>query len=239
MSIINLLPEDYLKRRVQQRANLMCSVLFAMVMAGTLGAAFVSDQSARHTREVSRRISGAYADAAGRIEQMNQLMVQRQAMLRKAETTAELLERVPRSTVLAVVTNAVPPQMSLTALSMTTQTLITRAEPGKAKSKAKPSTDALGNLRAENMQQTTTVMEISGLAGTDVDVARFIANLAGNPLMRSVDLVFSQEELVETVPVRKFQIRMELNGLAEPAEVVAKTREEHAEAPPAKLGANS
>jgi len=230
MSIINLLPEDYLKRRMQQRANVTCSVLFGLVMAGVLGAAFVSDQSIRHTRQVSRRISASYAEAAGRIEQMNQLMTQRQAMLRKAETTASLLERIPRSTVLAVVTNAVPAHMSLTAVNMTTQTLITRGEGGKSKGKGKPSTDALASLRSENLHETSTIMEATGLAGTDLDVARFIANLAANPLMRSVDLVFSQEELVATVACRKFQVRMELNIQAEPSAVVAKTLIDRAQA---------
>ena len=231
MSIVNLLPEDYLRRRMQQRANVMCSVLFGVVMTGVLSAAVVSNQSIRHTREVSHRVSTAYADAAGQIEQMNQLMSQRQTMLRKAETTAQLLERIPRSTVLAVVTNAVPQHMSLVDVSLTTQTLITRAEARrKAPKGTKPSTDALGSLKAPNVQETSTIMEVSGMAGTDVDVARFIANLASNPLMRSVDLVFSQEELVETVPVRKFQVRMELNVQAEPADVVAKARANRAAA---------
>ena len=54
-------------------------------------------------------------------------------------------------------------------------------------------------------------MEVTGLAGTDVDVAKFIANMAVNPLVESADLVYSEERLMEDdIPVRGFQLNIRL-----------------------------
>jgi hypothetical protein len=43
-----------------------------------------------------------------------------------------------------------------------------------------------------------------------VEVARFITNLVRCPLMKSVDLVYSQQKNVSNSPVREFQVKMEL-----------------------------
>jgi len=41
MNAVNLLPEDYLKRRAERRANITFLELFVIVMAGVLCAAFI------------------------------------------------------------------------------------------------------------------------------------------------------------------------------------------------------
>lgn len=218
MSIINLLPDDYIERRSQRRANVMCMGLFAIVITAVLAAAMVSEQSSRHTRDVRNRIDASYAEAAKVIAQMQQMEAQRTQMLHKAELTASLVERVPRSVLLAVVTNALPRNCSLLNVSLETSRIVRASRPpggkttrltNESKWKAKP-------------LKTRVQMEVTGRAGTDVDVARFIANLARNPLMRSVDLVYSEEKLVNKVSIRKFQVRMELRGGADAIDVLGR-----------------
>ena len=53
-------------------------------------------------------------------------------------------------------------------------------------------------------------MTVQGLAGTDSQVAKFIANLARNPLIGSVDLSFSQEKLIDKALVREFKLNLKL-----------------------------
>jgi hypothetical protein len=211
MGIINLLPEDYIKRRSQHRANKLCLILFAAVMTGVGGAAAVSERSTRHTLAVAKRMDAAYADSAKMIEQLRELETRKQAMLHKAELTASLLERVPRSTLLAIVGCALPRGASLTRFNLSPQNVVTRAEPARKEGQAADSKFAkMQQQRAATESVTIMIIEANGLAGTDVEVARFIANLARCPLMRSVDLVYSQEKLVRNIPVREFQVKMEL-----------------------------
>jgi len=211
MSIINLLPEDYVKRRSQARANRLCLALFAAVMAGVVGAAVVSERSVGNTQAVAKRVDAAYADAAKMIEQLRELETRKAAMLHKAELTASLLERVPRSTLLAIVTTALPSGASLTQINLFPQNVVTRSEPARKEAGAVDSKFAkVQQQRAPTESVTVMMMEATGLAGTDVEVARFITNLVRCPLMKSVDLVYSQEKVLQDTPVREFQVKIEL-----------------------------
>ena len=56
---------------------------------------------------------------------------------------------------------------------------------------------------------------VTGLAATDVEVAKFIAQMAKCPLMESVDLVYSEEKKISGSMVRTFQVEMQLKGDAD------------------------
>ncbi len=204
MSIINLLPEDYMQRRLQRRANLLCVVLFAVIMLGVGGAFAFSERSARNTRDVERRVDASYVDAARLLEQVRQLETQKGQMLRKAELTASLMERVPRSHLLAVVTNALPETACLTDFTLDRKKVVRAAAPADAKKPAKGA--------PLKVDQPVVFMEISGTAGTDVDVARFMANLARSPLASAVELDYTQEKAAENVTFREFKVRVELRS---------------------------
>lgn len=206
MSIINLLPDDYVKRRQQQRINCLCLTLFLIVMVALAAAVGVSEQTARRTRQVVDRIDADYADAAKLLGQLQDLETHRQKVLDKAQRTAALLERVPRSTLLAIVTNALPRNASLTRFQLMPKQVVSRAEPPSGGSKFK----TMQAQRAGTQVTEVLTLEVDGLAGTDVDVALFIAELIRNPLLTGVDLVYSQEKLINEVAVREFQVKMEI-----------------------------
>ena len=118
MSLVNLLPEDYITHQRQKHANLMCLLLFVTVMIGLAGAALVSERKYQRTREVCERVDKSYEEAGKLIEQMQEQDVTRNSMLQKATLTAALLERVPRSYLLATITKALPKGASLTKFEL-------------------------------------------------------------------------------------------------------------------------
>jgi len=225
MSTINLLPEDYIERRLRRRANTLCLVLFAVVMIGVVAAGMVSAQSARRTEEVDRRVRKEYEDAARLIQQMQQLDSERLTLNSKALATAPLIERIPRSTLLAIVTKSLPQYASLTDFSLETQ----RQQPasqwdGRDAAEGKKGSK-FAQVSAERMaksQSLVVTLKITGLANTDVEVARFFANMARNPLMKSVDLVYTQEKKLQKdqSPIREFQVRAELRQDTDAIEIV-------------------
>ncbi len=206
MSTINLLPDDYIKRRAQRRANMMCLVLFAVVMAGVIGAMIVSGQTVRNTEQVRDRVNTDYEEATKLIAQMQNLQAQKSTLMHKATLSGKLMERVPRSAVLAVLTNSRPEGTSLTTIKLDTKKIISGSGSSGSRSAKFASKAPTGN----NQVSTSVELEITGTAGTDVQVAKFIANLARNPLVDIVDLVYSEERLVEKQKVREFRIRIEL-----------------------------
>jgi hypothetical protein len=242
MITLNLLPDDFLKQRMQRRANYLCLILFCIVMAGVLAAAVASERNSRRTQEVADRVNAAYADAARLIAEMQQLQGQKQTMLSKAETTASLMERVPRSYLLSILTNAMPEHVSLKEFNLDIRRVVTQAKP-KAATAGNAKFEAAQQQRNGNVTSAPlVVIDVTGYAGTDVEVARFIATLAKNPVTQSVDLVYSEQKLVGTTPVREFQIRMELRADGDAMEAirnapaVEKAEPEPAENPSEAMG---
>jgi len=226
MSTINLLPEDYLQRRRQHRGNMICAVLFGVVIVSICGAAVVSQESTRRTRQVADRMSAAYADAAKLIDEVHQLEKQKANMLDKAKRSAALMERMPRSYLLAMLTNAMPEGTSLKSVRMAIQAA-GEAEPAKA-----PAGKAPGASKAPKL---SVAMSVTGKAATDVQVARFIACLAAHPLTEVVDLVYSKES---REPQDKGSREFQLSVILKPdADVLDAIRNEQPSEPTGKAQA--
>jgi len=216
MSMVNLLPRDYLACRMQKRANTICIILFLIVMGGVGMAALVSEHTTGNTREVLERVNASYSEAAKMLTQMRQLEASKKQMITKAKTTASLLERVPRSYLLAMVSQALPDEASVTRVEL---------RPGKAKSKPRSPKgskfEAAKNKSADKEptqnQMPPMILDVTGLAATDMQVGSLIANLKDNPLLSSVDISYSQSKTLNErstdkpkIDVREFKVTMEL-----------------------------
>lgn len=230
MSTINLLPEDYLQRRRQHRGNMICTVLFGVVIVSICAAALVREQSTRRTREVCDRMSAAYADAAKLIDEVHQLEKQRANMLDKAKRSAALMERMPRSYLLAMLTNALPEGASLKSVRMVIQ-VVGEGEGDKPKPKAA----AVKASATSKAPQLAMALSITGKATTDVQVARFIARLAAHPLTDVVDLSYSKESKdLQDKGMREFQLSVILKP---DADVLDAIRAEQPDEAPGKAPA--
>lgn len=214
MSTMNLLPEDYVAHQAQKRANLMCLSLFAVVIVGLAAAAIVSERKHRRTSEVCERVNQSYDEAGKLIRQMQSLDITREEMFKRANVTAALLERIPRSYLLAAVTNALPKGASLTKFELRTK--CTESSVASQKPKSKNETAANGKSPApKTVKKMEVSIAVAGLANTDVEVGRFIATMDRCELIESVDLVFSQEKTVKDSVVREFEVILYLKENAD------------------------
>jgi len=212
MSTINLLPQEYIERRLRNRATVICSILFGVVMSVVIAAAIASQHSHQHTLVVRDRLDADYAEAAKLIQQMQRLEAKKRKLLRKAKLSASLMERVPRSYVLAVVANALPDHASLESLVLNTRDAPQQQDQVARKRKSKKKSKYVSGSTTAKPTPRVVQITVTGLAATDVEVARLIANLARNSLVETVDLVYSQEKLVNKTMVREFQIRLMLKA---------------------------
>ena len=181
--------------------------------------------------EVRDRVNESYASAAKLIAQMRELEAQKQTMFKKAQVTAALVERIPRSTILAVLTNALPEGAALTKFVLTTKhaprrptTDAERARRSRRGSKKRTKFDAVQAKDDAPPASPTVEMEVTGLAVTDLQVAKFMAELIRNRLLTGVDLVVSQEKKVNKIPVREFTVKMKLRGDVDAIDVVGEVR---------------
>ena len=222
MSTMNLLPKDYQQQRSRQRANILCMILFVLVMIGVGIAAWVGESNADAMRQANEEVSQEYRLAAESVAQIRRLEAQKKQVIAKAKMAAELLERVPRSYLLACLTNALPEGASLTRVSLKTR-IVKAAQPApkpKTKFRARASRSGSrqqgeGEDAAPERPKLQVSLEVTGLARTDVEVAQFISNMQDNPLLRSVELVYSLEKQIEEEMLREFRVTMDLAPNAE------------------------
>lgn len=221
-SQLSFLPDDYLERKSQRRANVICGVLFVAVMAGVGSAFSLSEQATRRVEREYDRLEAQYLGEARRLEQVRQMQEKQKRMAHQAELTASLLERVPRSYLLAEVTNSMPAGVSLLEFSMdskpragpapaeaakTAYELKKAARQGAAKTPAGPP--------PPEIRQVDVHIRMTGIAQTDVQVAQFLNRLSRSRLMKDVNLVFTEELKQQEDRLRKFQMEMMLDPRAE------------------------
>ena len=213
MAEMSFLPEDYLERRAQRRTNVMSLVLFVVVMGFIVGAYFITDRERDDVRRQQSQVNGQFEDAARRLEQLDQLQARKDQMIHKAKVTAVLLERIPRSLVLAELINNMPATLSLLEFELKTRATKAPATARTALDKLKKQRQKLEEAGPGNeprIAPTETSIEMVGVAPTDVQVAQFMSALGRSELFRDVSLSVSEQMTIDERPMRRFRIEMKL-----------------------------
>jgi Tfp pilus assembly protein PilN len=244
----SFLPEDYVARRSEQRANILCLSLFAVVLLGVVGAFFVTNRKWSTIRDSQRAISVAYTEQAALIEQLKELERQRAQMMEKAEITTALVERVPRSVLLADLVRRMPAEVTLLELELKGKRIAPPAPapapndpsskvrtltPGAGGAAAAPGKGAPGapgtpgaapaRVRAPRFEFTLMVV---GVAKDNTQIADYVTALKESPLLRSVELSYIREAQVDKVDLRRFEITAVLREDADARRVAAAAPED-------------
>ncbi len=232
---LSFLPDDYLERKAQRRTNAICATLFMVVMVA-IGSAFTyTERSMRAVERDHASIERQYTDAAKRIQQVQQLQDKQRTMAMQAELTSSLLEKVPRSFLLAELTNSMPRGVSLLDLTLESKkknvpqqsssaSAKSTFEKKSAEAKKKPGAATPAATAAPVQPPPDVLVKVTGIAGTDVQVAQFITRLNQSKLLTDVNLVISDEYKDSRDASRKFQIEMLVNPHADVASIVEKPK---------------
>jgi hypothetical protein len=218
---LSFLPEDYLEKKRQQRTNVICAALFVIIMTGVGGAFVVTERSLRAVERDHQQTASKHAEAASLIEQEHQLREKQLKMNNQANLTAALLEKVPRSVLLAELTNAKPAGVSFLDLTLDSKVQAHSANAPKSQFEIKKAAMEAANGTAKHAADVPqakvydVTIKVTGVADNDSQVAQFMANLNKSRLIRDVNLVISDEYVVNEEKMRKFQVEMTLDPTAE------------------------
>lgn len=208
MAGINFVPDDYIQQAQTQRSNIFYMVMLLIMMAG-----LASSFGIIKVRQRACAAQEAVVDAKAQrmrddIKRFDQLQAKRRDMMKTALITAELIEPVPISVILASLTNELPAGTSLLEVKLSKKEL---QQPKKDQVKQSSS----NNTKKEKEPQPTqplkdvqTQTDIVGLAPTDLQVAAYIERLAACPLFSSVALTESREyNNKEQLKLREFRLK--------------------------------
>jgi len=230
---INFVPDDYVQSGESRRTNLLCLLLLALVMAGLGGSfAFIKIRQ-RACRDRESLANNRLAGIQKSIRQFEELQTRRKAMMKTALTTAELLEPVPRSVILASLTNNLPSGVSLLKLNLIQKqpkkSATTAASTSKYKA-AQANKTIEHQARLSQEKSLETHIDIGGMAPSDLQVADYIEYLSASQLLDNVELVESKEYKIDDTTFRQFKlratIRKEVHLTADDVEVIRAGAEE-------------
>lgn len=204
---INFVPDDYVKNNESQRTNFMYLALFAVVMAA-LGGSFVTIKIRQRACSAKEGLVNAKMTRIQEaIKQFEELQTKRKAMMKTALTTAQLLDPVPKSVLLASLTNNLPAGVSLLELELVQKEpkQIRRPAPVN-KYQAAQANKASAQTETSLEKLLDTHIDIGGIAPSDLQVAAYIERLSSSSLLHSVALVESKEHIIEDTTFRRFKL---------------------------------
>jgi len=227
----SFLPEDYIEKKAENRNLAIAVFLFVVVTLGVVGAFFVTNRQWSSVKHRQVEINQEYATETKKIEQLKVLEAQKQEMLEKAEVTTALIEKVPRSILLAEMINRMPQNLTLTELNLKSKRQVepkSKAKPEPAKgaqprslASARGSAPASAGAKGAKEPDKPAApkpqapkyefkIEILGLAGADEEVADYHRALSDCPLLDKVEILYSGDVKIEDVMMRKFRIECSL-----------------------------
>lgn len=234
----SFLPQDYINDRTDARANILTLTLFAITMAGVVGAFFVTNRHWQKLRQQQTDVNAEYALEGKKISQLKALDAQRSAIMEKAEITAALVEKLPRWAVLGEVSLRMPNSMRLDQLVVKSQRVVPVAvspAPGpggktpppqsltKGAAKGAPAKDTKGETQRPKVEapKFDYAVTIEGTADENNLVADFLTSLKRSPIFDKVELPYIRVAKEGERELRKFQITASLRANVGTGELAA------------------
>ena len=223
----SFLPEDYVQRKSEVRTNFITLSLFGIVMFAVVGAFFVTNRRWQSIREQQQTINTQYQHEAQKIDQLKALEAQRAAMLEKAEITTALIEKVPRSVLLAELITRMPSDLTILEMKLKSK----RIEPPKPvanaadkkvktlasskKGTAEPAAAKPAPKEEVKAPKFEFTLNLQGVAGVNNDISDYLTSLKGCSLLDKLELPYIQVTTVDQVELRKFEIQANIAANAD------------------------
>jgi len=207
----SFLPEDYVARRAEARANFLSLVLFAAVMFAVVAAFFVTNRQWITVRNQQRFVTEEFAKAQKAIEQLEELEAQKAEMLEKAEVTTALIEKVPRSVLLSELISRMPPEITLLDFLLESKRIAqvqaapkpTQMTRGSLSRTGGPAPDPTPKVQAPQFEYK---LVLRGVSRNNTHITDYLTSLIDCDLLSSVNLEHIKERQMGDEKMREFEI---------------------------------
>jgi hypothetical protein len=206
---INFVPDDYVQKKESLRANTFYLVLFLIAMSALAGTFAVIKMRQRTALAEQVTVNKRMADAQKSIAQLEELQNKKKQMMSNVLLTAELVEPIPRSIVLAALTNNLPAGASLKVVDIEQKAPAASGQSAAQASKydaAKKTAAKPADPKVSPETLLETQIQIEGIAPSDIEVAQYIARLTSSILFEKVALVQSREATIDSDVRREFKL---------------------------------
>ena len=211
---INFVPNEYIEQRESNKSNIMYLFLLAVFMAAIAATfSFIKIRQKAVSTELAV-LNSKMENAQGQLAQLDELRTKAATMIRTADLTTELIEPVPKSIILACLTNNLPSGVSLLRFNLTEKEIkMSSVSPAASQSKYVAATAAAtaNESPVRNKKTYETNIKIEGIAPNDIEVAAYISNLNQSIMLDNIELVESKEREIDDIQFRHFKLSMHID----------------------------
>lgn len=219
----SFLPEEFVTETRERRTGLLAAILFPVMIIAVFAAFLVTNRQWSEVRTAQAAIDQETERVAREIAEMKSLEKIRAQMNAKADLARGLLEPVPRSVLLAVLTNTMPRTVSLTSFELRSEEIKPAKTDAKADAKARAAKQAASKARTganaaanaaadaspEPVRRRTHIVLV-GLAPSLLEVGRWMTALERVPVFAAVRLELMEEKAVEGQKLSEFRIAIRI-----------------------------
>jgi hypothetical protein len=214
----SFLPQEYTEQKIDRRTHVMAMLLFFIVMGAVFTAFIWKRDEWKRVESVRQEIEQRYEAAGVEVEELMALKIAQQTTVNRAELAAALVEKVPRSILLAELINHMPPGLGLLEFKLESSRILpSKSDANKSENgrKSRSNTRSATEKTIPKPPQYDSRISLTGFAPTDVHVSEFLSELNGHPLLRTVNLVSSKETIEEDRTIREFKLTASLEQNAD------------------------
>ena len=183
---LDFLPDGYAERRRARRTNAFCLAIFVAVVAAVGTTFHMSDKSLAAVEADYQAANDRYTGAARQIEQVKKMLEKRKTVADRVELAVSLREKLPRSNLMAELTNALPSGVSLTECSLEATRVVSSA-PAKTSFEQKSSAGQAAEAPPQPLAFDTK-FTVAGVSYTEAQVSDYIDALNRCGYFKAVDL---------------------------------------------------
>lgn len=206
MNQINFLPETYVRHRAARKRRFGHVGITVMVLFVLGSWWYVEHNTLREIRNLERQLEAQVGQARTELTQVQQLTAQRKVLAHQDHVRRQLAQPLSHTQVIEMIGQIMPRSITLTDL-----TVVARRTPMQTPAAAKAA-KAANSPTAPKVANTdeALLIEFSGLAPDDVEIANLIGALSDNPAFSGVKMLFSRSVTTRGVVGREFRMEMQV-----------------------------
>mgnify|MGYP005844823809 CR=1 FL=1 len=204
MNQVNFLPETFVRTRAAKKRRFGHVGIAAMVAAVLGSWWYVENSTLSAIRDLEHQLEAQVGQARTELTQVQQLTAQRKVLMHQDQIRRQLAQPVSHTHVIEMIGQVMPRSITMIDLTMVARR---DALPAAATKTAKP-----GNAVAVKTTPSdeALLIEFSGLAPNDVEVANLVGALSDNPAFTGVKMLYSRSVTTRGVIGREFRMELQV-----------------------------
>jgi hypothetical protein len=204
MANLNLLPDYYVKERFRYRIDMICVMLFAVVMAGVIIIGKRTEHGLDEVKRTHEKVDGQFDVAAGFVKEFFAKQHQQASLRRELVRLERLRQPLGPSYVLAMITEACPEDVSLRYVRILQPGPVTETNPNLPKGKGAKSKPPKAKI-PEYLD-----VEIQGRAEAESMANAFEAELQSHILTAKVNMPVLDSVMLDGKMVYSFRMSFQV-----------------------------